>query len=201
MDAKKQIAWLVFGILATVGAGTATGNPIVTIDDSTDTIIGTLQTDTGTSGCKFGGNQQEPHSCQIDLPDGSLPGPGPSGKDFVEVLFTEGANGPLSDVFFLALAGGGQPPNLIFQSDCDGSNSDPLCDLGSSFSNPVSIVEDGTFQDITALIAQGLGIDLPAGFQVLVRSDVEPKTVSEPVTLALLGLALLAGALVRRQRD
>jgi hypothetical protein len=64
----------------------------------------------------------------------------------------------------------------------------------------VSIVEDGTFQDITALIGQGLGIDLPTGFQVLVRSDLEPPSVPEPVTIALLALAFAGIGLARRRK-
>src|SRR5438128_1722198 len=121
MKISKWIPCLAFGFIAVGMGGSAEARLIITMDDSTDTVIGRMQTDTGTFGCKFGGDFTEPGACQMDLPDDSLPLPNPNGKDFVEVVFTEGANSQVvSDVFFLGLAGGGRPPSIIFQSDCNG---------------------------------------------------------------------------------
>jgi hypothetical protein len=88
------------------------------------------------------------------------------------------------------------PPNadglhqMTFYSDVEGA---PLASPSASLPVELTLIETGELQDITILFPRTLA----SGGHIFIRSDVE---VPEPALPALIGVGVLALALIRRRR-
>lgn len=173
----------------------ANASVIFSIDDSTDNvaIVGTspFGFDPATLNVQLVGEALDVHGeylSSLNLANGAIV--------TVNFNFLESATTPniFSDTLNLVFTGHtptALDPNNIsvdahFRSDVD-PNSVP------GLANAITLTETGQFQALGTMIAQNGG---PTDFQVSVRSDVIP----EPVSLLLVGTALLLGGVVRRRK-
>jgi hypothetical protein len=163
------------------------------------------------------GSPSNPERAAINFDDYTLPTVGPVREQYLNgtVVLTN-PDGSVSDTIIvgyenLGTTFEGTPISQFrvqMESDVDGVPL-PGC---SSFSNCITVPETGNFQDITAAafatmsIPFGpLGVPVPEGFTLLVRSELDAPTpgnpVPEPASLALLGMGFAAMSVLRRRKS
>ena len=163
-----------------VTSGTWQGTPTVGSSGGTATVNGAYFATTATTGT-------------IDLyvlePDGQTV------SDVLSLQFTDifcGAQGSGQTVTTVSCSGINPPSNQLvsgtWTSYDNSTNEAPTLPNGA-----LTIIEDGTVQDVTSLLA-GTNF-LPSGMTVQIQSEVP-----EPATMTLLGAGLLGLGIARRRR-
>ena len=151
------------------------GNPIVTV--STD-LIGVQMT----------------LSFEKAIITGTLPGGVTVAPGTRSVILLEPASdpfGPLQSDFLTLTVGAAAPTfSILFESD---GASTFLSDLAQLPGNTPTLLEDGTMQNVSALLNSG-------AFSISMQSDLATPEVPEPGTYLLLATGLLGCALWRRRR-